>query len=350
MSKPKHDEVSTQLQKLGGIQVDNFSMGDRERKRPAAPDGYCEGIVLDWIRRVLQGGRASISPKSGNPDSFIKVQTQAARQAQAYLEWVPTKEKWEDQYSIAKKKYETTWNQTNNAKLARLETLEKKLIEVLTPNLANPQVTLTAEVINLINECFGIRVPVMLDTNKLVRLYQEVLPKEASAFNTARKMGADPDNRITKTLHDRTRQRAWQEFSGKLDKFGDKKKKRSFSNILLLYSGPELSNLTKSGVEENLAHIGTIALKERRAIKINLGGMQGNKLFCHSTGSYLNQASHKPYRFLDPNYGIIAYSSWSEVTKAIFYLYTQVYNWTDSPGVKNIPFNTYGLQIDVFGS
>jgi hypothetical protein len=53
-------------------------------------------------------------------------------------------------------------------------------------------------------------------------------------------------------------------------------------------------------------------------------------------------------RFLDPNYGVCAYPNWKGVAAAILYLYTEVYNWTQTPPVQNIPFNPFKLQIDVF--
>lgn len=81
-------------------------------------------------------------------------------------------------------------------------------------------------------------------------------------------------------------------------------------------------------------------------MKLNLGGWQNGNLFYHSTAAFLKG---RYYFFLDPNYGVFAYTKWLDVIKVILYLYTKVYNWTGTPAVRDTPFPSYKMQFDVFG-
>jgi hypothetical protein len=62
MPMPTPDEVRTTLKSFG-TEIDNFNQSEsgREFSDERLKDGYCEGVALDWIRRVLQGGRPSFS-------------------------------------------------------------------------------------------------------------------------------------------------------------------------------------------------------------------------------------------------------------------------------------------------
>jgi hypothetical protein len=347
MSRPTHDQVRTELRSFGGIQVDDFSMAEPERKRKEATDGYCEGIALDWIRRVLQGGRLWLNAtrlRGDNPDHLYlqKAQSQAARQALAYMEWVPTVNQWEAKYDVARERAERNFNQGMTEKAARLQSLHKKLYELLTSN-PNSRVELTPLLMDLIGEFFGNSVGRVMDRNKLEELFETNIPQMKREMEAPPRF--DPTGVKAKYLHDGMRKHAWTEFSTTLDT--GSRKKRSFSNISLLSAEPTLI-LDINGVADKLKLIGANDLQEQRAVKINLGGTQGKKEFFHSTASYLKPAFKTPYLFLDPNYGVFAYSQWLQVAKAILYLYTKVYSWTQAPPA-HVPFQNYRMQIDVFG-
>lgn len=347
MSRPTHDQVRTELKNFGGTQVDDFSMAEPERKIKEATDGYCEGIALDWIRRVLQGGRPWLNAtrQRGNPDHLYlqKAQSQAARQALAFREWVPTVNRWEEQYDVAKKRAEKNFNQGLTDKAARLQSLNIQLYKLLTIN-PNAQVELTPPMIDLIVEFFGNPVSRVMDRHKLEDLYETSIPQMKRQMEVPPPF--DPTGSKAKYLHDGMRKHAYTEFSKTLDT--GSKKKRSFSNISLLSPGPTLNNLNMNGVVNQLKLVGANDLQGQRAVKINLGGMQGKKEFYHSTASYIKSAFKNPYLFLDPNYGVFAFPQWYEVAKAIVYLYRDVYSWTVTPPA-HAPFPSYKMQIDVFG-
>ena len=345
MSRPTHDQVSTQLESLNGRQIDDSSMADAERKRSNAPDGYCEGVTLDWIRRVLQGGRVSFKPSAKNGDNsdqryLQKVQSQAARQAVAFSNWEPIKVDWAGKFDDVKKQAEQKWNQKFTDQAARLQNLHKGLFALLS-NDPNPQVVLTPKLVELIGEFFTAPVSNMMDRNKLLELFETEIPQLKKNFAPP---PFDPKRDKVRQIHQGLQQHAWAEFSKKLDAVNTRKRK--FSKLSLLVAGPTVDDLALAGVAEKLELIGATALQDQRAVKINLGGKQRGKLFYHSTAAYLNG---RVYFFLDPNYGVFAYAEWRQVMKAILYLYTKVYNWTGTPAVQDIPFPHYKMQFDVFG-
>ena len=108
--------------------------------------------------------------------------------------------------------------------------------------------------------------------------------------------------------------------------------------------------LNLNALISKLLDVGTNDLKSNRAVKINIGGKQEGRHFFHSTASYLDPSLKKPYLFLDPNYGIFAYSEWRlGVIKAIAYLYTRAYNWIEGKPDRDVPITNYELAIEVFG-
>jgi hypothetical protein len=117
-----------------------------------------------------------------------------------------------------------------------------------------------------------------------------------------------------------------------------------------LSSPPLQQGLNLNGVLSKLLDVGTNDLKSNTAVKINIGGKQEGRQFFHSTASYLDPALESPYLFLDPNYGIFAYSEWKlGVMKAIAYLYTKAYNWIEGKPDRDVPITNYDLAIEVFG-
>ena len=84
---------------------------------------------------------------------------------------------------------------------------------------------------------------------------------------------------------------------------------------------------------------------------MNIGGTQDGEFFFHSTATYLEPSGQYPYLFLDPNYGIFAFSEWGKngVLKAIAYLYRDVYSWVQGPPDQQFPIVRYTLQIEAFG-
>ena len=236
MSRPTHDQVRTELKNFGGTQVDDFSMAEPERKIKGATDGYCEGIALDWIRRVLQGGRPWLNAtrQRGDPDHLYlqKAQSQAARQALAFMEWVPTVNRWEEQYDVARKRLEKNFNQGLTDKAASLQSLNIQLFNLLTIN-PNARVELTPPMIGLIGEFFGNPVSRVMDRHKLEELYETSIPQMKRQMEVPPPF--DPTGSKAKYLHDGMRKHAYTDFSKTLD--AGSKKKRSFSNMSLLCEG-----------------------------------------------------------------------------------------------------------------
>jgi hypothetical protein len=88
---PSREAIIEELKGLGRGQLENFNQIEKERKSSAgampvqgySPDGgYCHGVCLDWVRRVLQGGRPRFGP---NPQRNAEegYDYNASRQAQA---------------------------------------------------------------------------------------------------------------------------------------------------------------------------------------------------------------------------------------------------------------------------
>jgi hypothetical protein len=350
MPRPTPDEVRATLASFG-TKIENFNQSDPGRafKDRRLTDGYCEGVSLDWIRRVLQGGRPSFSPQAkpvvdSNPEHIIlrKKQSQAARQAYAFLNWSNTKQSWQDKSSTIKEAHMAKWNRDKDEMLDKLERLEGNLLAVLSRLKASEStVELTPTILAEIKECFGISLGSTQDADKVERLYNDTIPKKKTSIKDTK-----PDTKeILRGVHREAGQRAWKDLVSTADK--EHPKKRSFSNISLVASLPTQQNLELDGVITQLRALGQNHLKSGMAVKINIGGSQESTKFFHSTASYLTPEGE--YLFLDPNYGIFAYSEWVKgVMKAILYLYQKVYCWVEGTKDRQVPIRDYDLQIEIF--
>jgi hypothetical protein len=183
MPKPTPDEVRSQLKSFG-CKIDNFNQSEsgRASKDEQLREGYCEGVCLDWIRRVLQGGRPSFSPKAvagSNPqyDFQRKIQSQAERQAHAWQKWGDTKQQWQDsKQTVFKKRYVDEWNEKFTP-IRELETLEDHLLALLKGHKATT-IELTPTILTEIKQCFGKSIGGMQDTNNMIDLY-DLIPEGA---------------------------------------------------------------------------------------------------------------------------------------------------------------------------
>jgi hypothetical protein len=84
-----------------------------------------------------------------NPEHLFlqKVQSQAARQAHAFLTWAPTKLDWQELRAPGiKNSYVDDWNRAKNESLDQLEALEDKIYDVLTVAKTS-RVVLTPEIL-----------------------------------------------------------------------------------------------------------------------------------------------------------------------------------------------------------
>ena len=345
MAKPTHQEVSKQLETYNGRQLDDSSMADTARKIRSAPDGYCEGVALDWIRRVVQGGRVSFKPDANTNGSssdrryLLKVQTQAARQAGAFSQWEPIKQHWGAKFDERKTRKEQEWNQHYTAQGGRLHKLHLGLIALLNSD-PSPQLTLTPQLLDWIREFFTDPVSNLMNRNKIEAILGAI-PQLKADFKPP---AFDPQRKIVRGIHQELQMEAWTDFSRKAD--ANNTRKRKFSKLSVLVISPTVEDISPSGLAVKLNLIGTNALQDQAAVKLNLGGWQNGRLFYHSTAAL---QKGRLYFFLDPNYGVFAYTQWLDVIKALLHLYTKVYNWTGTPAVRDTPFPSYKMQFDVFG-
>jgi hypothetical protein len=191
MPKPTLDQVRSHLSSFG-VAIDNFNQSENGRGFGSADlkEGYCEGVALDWIRRVLQGGRPSFSAnklKGSNPNyNFLqKKQSQAARQAHAFLNWAPTLERVQQrQAPRVKDRLVAEWNQKKSIAIQKYEDLEDDLLSILEP-ATTAQVALTPEVLEKIKQCFGYNLGRMENANTVERLYRAI-PSKIAAINDRR--------------------------------------------------------------------------------------------------------------------------------------------------------------------
>src|ERR1700722_15251136 len=351
MPMPTPEEVRTALKSFG-TEIDNFNQSESGRgfKSERLKDGYCEGVSLDWIRRVLQGGRPSFSAnklKGSNPDYtfLLKKQSQAERKADAFLSWTPTlKHFQEHQAPRVKDTLVREWGQAKSNAIEKFEDLETDLFNLLnTTTTTAVQVELTPAILNKIRQCFGFSLGKMQNVDKIEQLYYAI-PNKREAIENKRINGQASLDKVGVIV----RKNAWSHFSNASEeKFS---KKRSFKNVSLLSSQPMQQGLSLNGVLSKLLDVGTNDLKSKTAVKINIGGDIEGRHFFHSTASYLDPALENRYLFLDPNYGIFAYTEWKPgVMKAIAYLYTKVYCWTGGKPDRNVPITNYDLAVEVFG-
>jgi hypothetical protein len=351
MPRPTPDEVTSTLTSYGS-KIENFNQNESERTEKfndtRLTEGYCEGVCLDWIRRVLQGGRPAFSPqaiKGQNPEETRKkkIQSQAARQAHAFLNWEYIMNQLQDQKApVVKQRYEKESTKAKFSKIDALEALEADLLQLInSTTTTQTTVDLTPQLQNQITQCLTISLPRTNNVTDLIRLHDAIIPTRKQDINATK---PDPREILSQVRKD-VRQDAWNQFSALSSGFSPKK--RSFKNISLLSSEPTQQNLTRDTVIRKLNDVGTKDIQSYRAVKINIGGTQAGDSFFHSTASYLDPGlGTNKYLFLDPNFGIFAYADWKNVLKALLYLYTKVYNWKEVN--QDVPITNYNLQIEIF--
>jgi hypothetical protein len=247
-----------------------------------------------------------------------------------------------------KKSFLDDWNKAKNAELDQLEALEDKIYEVLTAAKTS-RVELTPEILAGLKNCLGINIGMTQNLSTVTKLYRDDIPDKIKAIKDNK---IDPQQTLDK-VREIARENAWNEFSTKSSalhkKSNDLPKKRSFKNIALLSSRPMQYDLDLHSVLTQLMDVGN-DLKGLSAVKINIGGQQESSEFFHSTAAYLDSGSKHPYLFLDPNYGIFAYTEWKKgVMKALAYLYAKVYIWVEGTPDKIVPITNYKIEVEMFG-
>lgn len=348
MPMPDPTEVRTALSSFGQI-VDNFNQSEEGRGFPSnrdLSDGYCEGVVLDWLRRVLQGGRPSFGPgliADTNPDhDFLqKKQSQAARQASAFLNWVPTKEHWQARTPAKLREAERAWGARQDAILSDLDTLEDGLLAKLNAR-HNGNITLTARQLELINRFYSRNINATQSADTIEKLYYAI-PKKRESLIEAGRITPAINKQIELKVHNNLRQNAWNNFAANEDMGSTKKKK--FSSISLLFSSVTIPNQTLEGVVRIL--VGREGqFRNGTGVKMCIGGLRGKEDFFHAIGCHVT--SEGRFRLLDPNYGIFEYTQWKTgVVKAVAYLYKNAYGWTHGSSTPT-PISNFKVQLDTF--
>jgi len=348
MPMPSPDEVRTALSSFGR-KIDNFNQSEDGRafpKNPDLSDGYCEGVVLDWLRRVLQGGRPSFGPKliaDTNPDhEFLqKKQSQAARQSSAFLSWKPTKEHWQNQTPAKLREAERAWGAKQDAILDDLTELEDGLLAKLSAPTSG-SITLTARQLALISRFYSRNIPATHSAATIERLYRTIPTKREELIEAGRITPAI-NKQIELKVHNNLRQSAWQNFAANEDEGSTKK--RNFGSISLLFSSVTIPNQTLPSVLQILINCEE-KLQNGTGIKMCIGGQRGSEDFFHATACHLISAGR--FHFLDPNYGMFEYTQWKTgVVKAIAYLYKDVYSWIEGSPTPT-PITNFNIQLDTF--
>ncbi|MEF7614027.1 YopT-type cysteine protease domain-containing protein [Aquincola sp. MAHUQ-54] len=317
---PERAEVIQRLSALAVRQVDNFNQSDEHRAWQAGvamAQGYCHGICLDWVRRVLQGGRAAYGPNPARQndagyDFNARRQNQARRQGNAWNQFYAIREDVRRvnnaNYTSARSDYESRFND--------LSDLIRQLIPLYNDNADlgdSKQVTLPGTLGTRLRARYSWTGPAGQAQVGLLEQIITDLQAERSALQAPQRTPAAAQD-----------QRTWQRFTQRMDQaYG---KRRAFQNIDLVHLNPTTRFNTLDDVVASVTDPAMNAYANGMAMVIGIDmrttdGDSGHAVAMHWSGN--NQ-----HVFLDPNYGMFEFDSLHQgrsVRSALRYLFAQVY-------------------------
>jgi hypothetical protein len=125
--------------------------------------------------------------KGSNPDYnfLLKKQSQADRQAHAFLNWTPTLKHFQDHEAPrVKDTLVREFGQAKSNAIEEFEDLESDLLHLLsTTTTTAVQVQLTPTILNKIRQIFGVSLGRMQNVNKIEQLYRAIPNKKEAIEN-----------------------------------------------------------------------------------------------------------------------------------------------------------------------
>jgi hypothetical protein len=351
---PRSDVIQ-HLAELGVAQIDNFNQGSAERKQAEFDQGYCHGICLDWVRRVLQGGRPSFgfNEEKRNQDGYdfvAKRTRQGLRQGRAYKEHRGIRAKvksahlagiarsntLDDLYAAGLAVYKTHMGNGNSHMITGLD--------AQSATVGGMQVNLVTEANKLLPSGQGLKASMQVGAlyDVLIRLSQmsdevgdkadKLRPKTAQGQHAAQPTGPGD-------------QAAWRLFSGAMQK--EHPKKRSFEKIALIHIDPvkDYTSLANTIAAVTNPRIDNFEAGRAMIVGISFEG-DGEGEEGHAVATHWRPDNR--FTFLDPNYGMFEYAHLEgakSVAAALLYLFGTVYPQEEAiRGVRNrVDYSIYGL-------
>ena len=348
---PTRKEIRKKLSDLGRGELENFNMSEDERLTNAgaipvngySPEtGYCHGVCLDWIRRVLQGGRPRFGP---NPernaeegyDYHARLQQQAKRQGYAWASFNLISDR-----NIERSNTQMARNKADYDRAYDDYVKEKRLLQQLNSKLVDDYIA---------NEHFGETHVVKIDygaallrafpqlktaRNELtVRNLRGLYQKVEEMYNS---LAAPVKVTVSRADID---QRSFEAFTKLMDaKFA---KKRKFEGITLIKSYPKKQYGSLANAIDAVTSPVPTDFCNSRAMIVGFGMTNGQDRSGHALAVYWHPRDF--YILLDPNYGMFIYERLAgdkSISSAMDYLFGTAY--PAEPGVRV----TNAVEYEIF--
>ncbi|MFP4891579.1 hypothetical protein [Paraburkholderia sp. EG304] len=350
---PDRQTIITQLKELGRGQLENFNMSEPQRKANAktgalpvagySPDnGYCHGVCVDWIRRVLQGGRPRFGP---NPEKNAKAsydyhtrrQGQAKRQGYAWASFDKITNHYIDLANVQKQSNKAAYDQAYD-KYVNDYQLMSDVYQQLISDYNDHMYLGEAHQVQI---GYGAKLqkifpqlktpPAVLTVLQLDQLSERVLERH-NALEA-------PVQATAPSLSD-THKSSFAAFTKNIDaKFP---KKRKFGGIALLQKSPMKQYGSLLAAIEDVTNPAPTDFSIGRAMTLGFGMQNGNEDSGHAVALYWHPGDF--FILLDPNYGMFIYERLAgakSVGSALSYLFGTAY---PEPGVVV----TNGVDYEIY--
>jgi hypothetical protein len=338
---PTTEAVVSQLKSLGRGQLDNFNQMELERKAAAGSmpvrgyspsTGYCHGVCVDWIRRVLQGGRPRFGPnpkrnaKDGY-DYYQRRQEQARRQGHAWAVFDAISSRNMSLASAAWEKNQADQRQAqdNRDKVVELlASLATRMLEDFNDHchlgLAhNVRIAYGAQLARVFPQLRG-RPPTTLTVGQLDKLGEQVALKHDQL---ATQKGPAKKPELPRAA---IAQQSYAKFAGHMDaRFPNKK--RSFEGIALIHVHPDKNYGSASAAVAAVTNPPPTDFKSGRAMIASFGMLAHGEDIGHAIAIHWHPNDF--FVLLDPNYGMFIYERLTgpnSVAGALSYLLGSAYN------------------------
>ncbi|WP_076997710.1 YopT-type cysteine protease domain-containing protein [Variovorax sp. KK3] len=335
---PDRAQVIQHLTNLSQRQIDNFNQSGEGRAWQAGvamAQGYCHGICLDWVRRVLQGGRASYGPNPARQadegyDFAQRRHDQANRQGNAWDQFyairTDVRRVNDSNYDTARAAYEAEFNKLRD------------LLAVLVPyynsnrQLGNSrELPLSDSLSTRLRSYYtwtGSANSVQVGT--LLQLINGLQAKQG-ALQAPQRTGAAAQGRQT-----------WDRFTARMDDLYPKG--RTFANVDLVHLDPTTGFNTLAAAIASVTDPALNTYGNNMAMVIGIDmttttGPSGHAVAMHWT-------ANNNHVFMDPNYGMFEFASLDQgncVRSALQYLFGTVYPAfpTVTAVLNRIEYGTY---------
>jgi hypothetical protein len=273
---------------------------ENEEQKEAAKDGFCTGVCLEWLRRVLQGGNASLIHQ-GNKD---KVSRAIEKVKMSYRAQRTTKDP-----VLPKTKEEVSYEEWQR--------LKDHFIDLVNRDQNRQEFTLGPNAVALAKKCFDTSLPMPLSRNTmnaLIDLFKTQEDAKCKAYDDSISARTGKSRAVV----------GWVNVVGDLDKArqiirnqttGRTQTKRAYAGIRPLESESTSwyeGDSPASAVLEALMATG-FATGKGMIFDVGTGPSTG-----HAHGLY--REAEDRFLFLDPNFGVFRYDQQS-VLQVMDYLW-----------------------------